>query len=254
MIFDGRMAALAKDQPQIYVLDSATRKAYVQSGLSPHDFLRSIDHPRYADGRLHVELLDWLRSGFKNVTNTETRERWCQTLNARNNRLDLQEIRNRPNLPALLDQTSASMSASANPVFVIEPGETPTQTILRFRRMQAHADFVSAQNLRQVINRYIDVVESLIERQDTAAQVRPSDIRQIAGALRDLQSIQRVALGLPVDNVGFQLEGVDGEGKRLPQINVRLSDIIAPAVSRPTPPPEPEDVPASAPEGVVVDV
>lgn len=97
-----------------------------------------------------------------------------------------------------------------------------TEYITRFRRQQAQADLTSSQTLRNLLDR---IVASFLASSDPSVHVRISDLRQIAAAYRDIQAVQRVGLGLPADNVGFDLEGTDSRGRKLPTINVSLATL-----------------------------
>jgi hypothetical protein len=210
---------------------------YLLSGLSPHDFLYVVGHKMYKDGWLHIMLLDFLRSSYRKTKDPP--DQWLVTLQARKSHLTREALEaykqqqvQDDNLLSALDVPSLPMVQNT-PNLAPAPGESLTQVILRFRREQAQADFVSAHNLRLIIQKFMSwafqttsAVDPTTGRLELVPRMKPADMRQIAGALRDIQSVQRTALGLPVDNVGFDLEGVDTTGKHLPKISVFIKQMM----------------------------
>lgn len=72
--------------------------------------------------------------------------------------------------------------------------EDPRQLVSVWRKMQAQADHHTAETLRQRVK---EMLESPLDT------FTPAELRQLAGALTDVQRIQRLALGLSPDNPGI---------------------------------------------------
>ena len=85
-----------------------------------------------------------------------------------------------------------------------------TRKILAWRESQAVEDWRHAELLRQYIRELLASGQSL----------NVNAINAIANAMERLQKIQRLALGLSSENVGFPLQGVSQGGNQLPIINV----------------------------------
>jgi hypothetical protein len=115
--------------------------------------------------------------------------------------------------------------ASANPE---DSHLVLTQKLLAWRERQAIADWQLADRLRRYIKYVLQKAEAQLTKPsddgEPAWHYSPSDIRHMAGAIMDLQKVQRMALGLSSENVGFPLRGIDNGGAQLPTVVVRLYD------------------------------
>jgi hypothetical protein len=108
-----------------------------------------------------------------------------------------------------------------------------TDRILEWRRCQSAQDYKSAHSLRTLIDDFVEksrqeaqTAESYDRTDIEYMRLRPNikELRMAAAALVDIQKVQRMAIGLSTENVGFKMEGVDGDGNTLPKINVILHD------------------------------
>lgn len=79
---------------------------------------------------------------------------------------------------------------------VIIEAQTPQQLVKEWRKLQAQADHQTAELVRSRIHEFM---ESL-------SQPTASELRALAGALVDLQKVQRLALGLSSENVGLPID------------------------------------------------
>ena len=99
-----------------------------------------------------------------------------------------------------------------------------TRRILDWRERQAIEDWKLAERLRTYA---IDVLQYAWIRDPDSGEVKPSlppsEIKALAGTLIDLQKMQRLALGLSSENVGFPLQGVSAGGAQMPTINVTFA-------------------------------
>jgi hypothetical protein len=93
--------------------------------------------------------------------------------------------------PGVLPLTAAAPLA---PVQNLATAEDPRQLVSVWRKMQAQADHHTAEILRQRVK---EILESPLDT------FTPAELRQLAGALTDVQRIQRLALGLSPDNPGI---------------------------------------------------
>ena len=101
--------------------------------------------------------------------------------------------------------------------------ETITQKIIRWRESQALADWRTAERLRRyIISRLVRVEQ--FEQEHEYSALDTTGIRQIAAAMVDLQKMQRLALGLSSENLGFNLTGVSVGGEQIPIVNFNATD------------------------------
>ena len=121
---------------------------------------------------------------------------------------------------------------TANAMEVYEPEilnqgtETPeslTQKIIRWRESQAIADWRTAERLRRYVVGLLDRVTRDLDS-DEAYNFGAQAVRQIAAAMVDLQKMQRLALGLSSENIGFPLSGVSQGGEQIPIVNFNVTD------------------------------
>jgi len=117
-------------------------------------------------------------------------------------------------LPALIGGEVAVHQTllSASTDLTVDPSMSPTEQIKLWRAKQSYDEYSSAQQLRRQVLALIPMINP--------HDFRASDIRSIAATLLDIQKIQRMAIGLSSENVGFKMEGLDSEGADLPVINV----------------------------------
>jgi hypothetical protein len=101
--------------------------------------------------------------------------------------------------------------------------ETLTQKIIRWRESQAIADWRTAERLRRyIVSRLVRVEQ--FEQENNYSALDTQGIRQIAAAMVDLQKMQRLALGLSSENIGFPLTGVSQGGEQIPIVNFNATD------------------------------
>lgn len=89
-----------------------------------------------------------------------------------------------------------------------------TNKILHWRETQAIADWQLAEKLRRHISNLLGMAIG------GEAHVGPQAIKQLASAMVDLQKVQRLALGLSSENIGFPMKGISQGGEQLPICNL----------------------------------
>jgi hypothetical protein len=100
-----------------------------------------------------------------------------------------------------------------------------SQRILNWRQRQAQLDWTTGENIRRYIGLLLD--SAIILDPVTGEKIlkyNPSDMKSMTSALLDVQKIQRLALGLSSENIGFPLKGTDAGGSQLPIIEVNITD------------------------------
>ena len=185
-------------------------KDFAIAGLAPIDYhrLKDISHTPRAQMALRLNLVELIYNENPSTVDPRVVQTWCAG------------VRPDPSfspetyVPLPLSAQNQRIAKAHSHSLTILPGESPTQAIMRMRQEQSHWDYNSAAQLRA------QILEAI------CTTARPSDLRQLAGALRDVQAIQRVSLGLGVDNVGFTLEGHDSQGAQLPTVQVLLNEVI----------------------------
>ena len=187
---------------------------YSISGLSPIDYhtLHHIPHTLAAQVFMRMALVDLIYREKPDTVDYRVLRTW--KAGVRHNPKFNPGTYIAMTLPADLSLPT-STTPLAEQFLALRPGETLTEMIIRTRKEQSVFDYNSAARLRAEIMKALKTV------------TRPSDFRQIVAALRDIQIIQRISLGLTPDNVGFQLQGHDNDGAQLPMVNVvPFEDII----------------------------
>lgn len=220
--------------------------SFINSGLHPKTFLQRIQYPNPDNvefqRRLHSDLR-WYNDNTKDAPEILIRTEMASTadLPAQNwppNLFDELISINTEFTTLLLDPAATTELALSDPnELAPDPALTPSEQISLWRSKLAFDDWKSAQYVRQ---RVMSVVKNI-----TPENFKPADIRSIAATLLDIQKIQRLALGLSSDNLGFKMDGKNQDGEDLPIINVMIADSAlsqssgSPDVVHPEPSPDP---------------
>jgi hypothetical protein len=106
-----------------------------------------------------------------------------------------------------------------------ETRETLTAKIVRWRESQALADWRTAEKLRRyIVNMLVRADQISAEGNEALAIFGAQSVRQIAAAMVDLQKMQRLALGLSSENIGFRMPDMSQGGEQLPIVNFNATD------------------------------
>lgn len=95
--------------------------------------------------------------------------------------------------------TPAPIQPYAPPTYapaVLVGAQDPAELIREWRKLQAKADHLTAEMVRNKIQEFIQTTQDL----------SPSEIKALASALADIQKIQRLALGMSSENVGLPIK------------------------------------------------
>ena len=192
---------------------------YIQSGLHPESFLKSIGYPnpenRTFQRRLHYDLRDHLDV----YQGAKIPPALVATIRATVSSPPLPTYMPVPFMAILesdFTPTSPLVPDGPSVSLVVDTSLSPSDQIQKWRSQLAFDDWSSSQLLRS------KVIE--IARTITPENFKPSDIRAIAATMLDIQRIQRMALGLSSENLGFKMDGKDADGLDLPVINIMLAD------------------------------
>lgn len=79
---------------------------------------------------------------------------------------------------------------------ILTDTQDPSVLIKEWRKLQAKADHVTAEMVRNKVQELINNTPNLT----------PSELKALASALADIQKIQRLALGLSSENVGMNIK------------------------------------------------
>jgi hypothetical protein len=110
--------------------------------------------------------------------------------------------------------------ATASTALVVDPNLSGSEQIVLWRNRQAFDDWHTLQLLKEKVK----------ERIASFTSITPmSEMRAASATAIECQKGQRIALGLPADNVGFAVAGQDTEGNDLPIINVVEAPLTLPA-------------------------
>jgi hypothetical protein len=214
---------------------------YINSGLHPADYLEWIKYPNPENKKLQMRLHADLRERMDNLqTPPQILIDTCKS--KRGQPPPIREVQPlftdiinpTTSLPALIGGEVAVHQTllSASTDLTVDPSMSPTEQIKLWRAKQSYDDYSSAQQLRRQVLALIPMINP--------HDFRASDIRSIAATLLDIQKIQRMAIGLSSENVGFKMEGLDSEGADLPVINVLSKAMRAAVVDAESSPSESE--------------
>jgi len=184
---------------------------WIFTGLHITDFIVGLDFP----GDLTDLINDWPKKLKAKIKNTvEPPKEWRSTLKAKpTGNVQPGDI----NLFTFQREIK-----TVEPLDIIELSEieeTPLPMkreqiqakIINWRESQALSDWTLAEKLR-------DKIKNLCDGEH--CYLGADYIKKLSAALVDLQKVQRLALGLSSENIGFPLKGVSQGGEQLPVCNL----------------------------------
>lgn len=184
------------------------------TGLSVQDFTKGVGLEK--DANFLSISKDWkLKLQEKVIATPNAPTEWVKTLRAKTkNQTQFGDISIEP----FKRQIKSEIEVFEPEIDCEDPKEFLTQKIIRWRESQAVSDWRLAECIRDYVKEFVLNARQLVLGQQVCL-LNASDIKSITGALVDLQKVQRLALGMSSENVGFPLSGVNQGGEQIPTVN-----------------------------------